>query len=191
MRILLVVSGVIVLVVTWLVTGRWLTQFTDSIWPLSLTRTNTSLVRFDNRVFQVEQVRLDTLTPETLPSGVTLEVDPSGIATLRYQGKAFRCGSARSVEKGDIAIVPDKNDRVVFATERSRLSWPTPLEMNFMTGSAPTWRRYLYCRLSWLKADGERLELVWRFRQGYFANDGWRPGTIESGSAGLWRIEIK
>jgi hypothetical protein len=59
-----------------------------------------------------------------------------------------------------------------------------------MTGSAPLWKRHVYCRLVWTKRSRARLEMLWRFEQGYFSDGGWRPAKIESGSAGLLRTSI-
>jgi hypothetical protein len=47
------------------------------------------------------------------------------------------------------------------------------LETNFMTGQTPSWRRHLYYRLSGKKASGARLDMLWRFEQGFDTVNGW------------------
>ena len=74
--------------------------------------------------------------------------------------------------------------------ERSMLSWPTPLEINFMSGHSPSWKRHLYYRLVWEKSDGGRLEMVWRYEQ-YFYED-WASGFMtRAGTTGLIHVDIR
>src|SRR5260370_856519 len=75
-----------------------------------------------------------------------------------------------------------------FALARRVLAWPTPLlQVNFMTGYVPSWQRNLYYRLSWAKASGARLDILWRLRQDYDAVNGWTGGRLTD----LIRIEIR
>src|SRR5436305_361678 len=79
-------------------------------------------------------------------------------------------------------------DTVSAALDRSLLAWPTPLfQVNFMTGYVPSWQRNLYYRLSWAKASGARLDILWRLRQDYDAVNGWTGGRLTD----LIRIEIR
>jgi hypothetical protein len=70
----------------------------------------------------------------------------------------------------------------------SVVSWPTPLDINRMGGRSPSWRRYLYCRLSWVKASGARLDMLWRYEQGYFSEGGW---GLANPPGGLVRVDIQ
>jgi hypothetical protein len=68
------------------------------------------------------------------------------------------------------------------------LSWPAPLfQVNFMTGYVPSWQRNLYYRLSWAKASGARLDILWRERQDYDGVNGWTGARLTE----LIRIEIR
>src|SRR5207248_922997 len=85
-----------------------------------------------------------------------------------------------------VAAAP--GDTVSAALDRSLLAWPTPLfQVNFMTGYVPSWQRNLYYRLSWAKASGARLDILWRLRQDYDGINGWTGGRLTD----LIRIEIR
>lgn len=180
--------------IVWLVAARSLSELIDRWHTVRLSETPVRAIRFDNGVVEVDGVRLDALTTGSMPSGLGAVLGAGGRVLLQYQGQAFPCGPGRSLASAsglpDLTVSPDSGDTVTFSREQSYLSWPTPLEMNFMTGSAASWRRHLYCRLVWRKRSGTRLEIVWRFTQGLFREDGWRPRTIEFGSAGLLRVRM-
>ena len=63
-------------------------------------------------------------------------------------------------------------------------------ELNFMTGRSPSWRRSCYYRLAWTKRSGQRLDLVWRYEQGFYAGSGWGSPSETGGATGLTRAEI-
>jgi hypothetical protein len=193
-RLTLILSVVAAGVIVWLLAARSLSLLLDQVHTSRITTAHVDQIRYDNGVIELAGVRLDTLTPETMPSGLTAVLSTSGRVLLLHGGRSFPCGPGSSVSAQpglpDITFSPDPGDTVVFTTERSHLSWPTPLAMNFMTGSAPSWKRHLYCRLMWTKRSHASLEILWRFEQGYYNPDGWRPQTIEHGSAGLLRVSI-
>ena len=86
------------------------------------------------------------------------------------------------------AFAPAPGDTVSAALDRSLLSWPAPLfQVNFMTGYVPSWQRNLYYRLSWAKASGARLDILWRERQDYDGVNGWTGARLGE----LIRIEIR
>ena len=85
------------------------------------------------------------------------------------------------------AYKPEPGDTVTAALDRSLFSWPAPYRTNFMTGYTPSWQRNLYYRLSWAKASGARLAILWRERQDYSDVDGWTGGRLTE----LIRIEIR
>lgn len=186
--------ALVVSAILWLVASRSVSMMMDRVHVTRLTEATVNEIRYDSGTIEVAGSRLDTLTTETLPSGLQLAVRPSGRALLKYEGKLFPCGTGKLLSTYpspiDVAISADLGDSVRFVTERSHLSWPTPFEMNFMTGYAPTWRRHSYCRLTWVKSSGARMEIVWRVRQGLFNQDGWRPAVVKDVSAGVLRITV-
>lgn len=82
-----------------------------------------------------------------------------------------------AAEPGDTASV---------TIDRSMLAWPTPFDLNFMTGQSPTWKRHVHYSLSWVKVSGARLDMFWVFEQGYDGVNLWRAPGFE----GLMRVEI-
>jgi hypothetical protein len=88
----------------------------------------------------------------------------------------------------DVLAQRGPHDEVTYTAERSLLSWPTPLAMNFMTGWSSSWRRHIYYRLVWKQHSGATLEMVWRYEQWYYRRQGWSSGTMTNGaSTGLIR----
>ncbi|HEU5238416.1 MAG TPA: hypothetical protein VFU37_14880 [Pyrinomonadaceae bacterium] len=111
-------------------------------------------------------------------------------------GKSFRFGPLLATTRDDVgrvvfAFAPDPEDKASFTIERSLFSWPTPFEVNFMTGGpVPSWRRHLTYRLLWQKRSGEQLEMVWCYRQDFMPSGGWKE-VWPSAVAGLVRVDIR
>jgi hypothetical protein len=84
------------------------------------------------------------------------------------------------------AFLAQGND-ISLTEEHSILIWPTPFEINFISGHSASYRRYTYYRLFAKKPTGQRLEMVWRYIQPYMAPDGWIGSQIGDGT-GLIRI---
>ena len=123
---------------------------------------------------------LDGPPPDYQPI-VKIAVDPSNRLIATAHGHSFVLGvlaGTRPYLDGTIPIyAAEPGDKASLTLERSLLSWPTPFETNWMTGYVHSWYRYFTYRLTWEKASGERLEMVWRFQQGYNNRDGWSgPG---------------
>ena len=86
----------------------------------------------------------------------------------------------------------------IIEIRRSVLSWPTPFEINFMTGHSPSWKRHLYYKLRWKKTTGATLDMIWRYEQFFYGqqlipgNGGWGSGFMtREGSTGLIQVTIK
>jgi hypothetical protein len=114
---------------------------------------------------------------------------------LSAGGDSLALGSRAGTLSGGNGPIPafaaEPGDTTSVTLERSWLSWPTPLDMNFMTGQTPSWRRHLYYHLSWKKASGACLDMLWRFEQGFDTVNGWgSPGTQE-GTTGLIWVDIR
>ncbi|HEY3440174.1 MAG TPA: hypothetical protein VGK29_05465 [Paludibaculum sp.] len=191
---LLLTLAAAALAVAWVLGARSLSLLLDRWQTLRLAGGPVDQIRYDNGVLALVGARLGLLTAETMPSGVSVTLGSDRRVTIGRAGQLFPCGPGHAVPAPgglpDFTFQPDPGDTVTFTHEQSHLSWPTPLEMNFMTGSAPSWRRHLYCRLIWTKRSRARLEMLWRLRQGYFGAEGWRPQRIEFGSAGLVQTNI-
>jgi hypothetical protein len=125
----------------------------------------------------------------------TLKVDADDKLVLSAGGHRLTLGSRAGTLSGGDGPIPafaaEPGDKTSVTLERSWLSWPTPFEANFMTGQTPSWRRHLYYRLSWKKASGARLDMLWRFEQRFDAVNGWgAPGTQERTTGLIW-VDIR
>ena len=102
-----------------------------------------------------------------------------------------RPSSTTNERSESLTAAPDKADDATVTLEHSRLSWPTPFELNFMTGVSPSWKRHTYQRLTWIKPNGPRLEMVWHYEQFYYRGSGWASPTMTvAGKTGLIRVDI-
>jgi hypothetical protein len=128
------------------------------------------------------------------PAVATATVDTDNRLALSTLGHSLVLGSqvgALSGADGPIAAyAAEPGDVASLTLERSWLSWPV-FELNFMTGRPPTWRRHLYYRLAWKKRSGARLDMLWRFEQGFYPADGWTAPGSRDGATGLVRAEIR
>src|SRR6266480_1656950 len=70
------------------------------------------------------------------PNIGTTKDNQLGLAT---GGKVFAFGPPRS-EAENLATVPPAGDDAFIRTRQSALSWPTPFDLNFMTGHSPSWK---------------------------------------------------
>jgi hypothetical protein len=117
-----------------------------------------------------------------------------GKLALAVGGKVFALGALPqgNDETSDVlAAVPDAGDTAELIAGHSRISWPTTFDLNFMTGSSPSWKRHAYQKLSWTKPNGSKLEMLWRYDQNYDPVNGWTsPTMIHDGDSGLVKIEI-
>ena len=135
---------------------------------------------------------LNTAVPPLDPPSVGSTKD--GKLGLAVGGKVFPLGSLPK-ENDDatdaLTAVPDAGDETRLSLGHSKLSWPTTFDLNFMTGSSPSWKRHAYQKLSWAKHNGSKLEMLWRYDQHYDAANGWTsPTMIREGESGLVKIEI-
>ena len=110
---------------------------------------------------------------------------------LAEGGKVFPFGPPQS-EAENLAAGPPEGDDAFIRIRRSALSWPTPFDLNFMTGHSPSWKRHIYYQVIWTKPSGANLEMLWRYEQYFYSGDGWTSGFMtREGSTGLIRVDIR
>jgi hypothetical protein len=114
---------------------------------------------------------------------------------LATSGRVFPFGPLTSTSENTaerLAIMPPPGDHAFIATRHSVLSWPTPLDLNFMTGHSPSWKRHIYQEIRWQKSSGAKLQMLWRYEQFFYPGNGWASGSMtREGSTGLIRVDIK
>jgi hypothetical protein len=109
---------------------------------------------------------------------------------LSFRGKVFAFGPL-SPKTDTLATAVPAEDAATILTQHSAIPWPNFFETNFMTGNSPKWKRNVYRTMRWKKPTGEKLEMVWRYEQFYYAQDHWVEALmIRPGATGLIRVEI-
>ncbi len=173
MTLRLVIAGAIVLVAilaAWVLAGRALISFLDRFGTVKEADLPVGDFGIDANEFLIGRHRWWL--------GKTLRVAPDSRqrVTVTWQGRTFTLGPVtRCYASPDphYEFTPDPDDRISFVKRRSRAAWPTPLEFSIMGGSVPSWRRRSYNRLSWRKASGARLDLLWRDEEDFYRGAGW------------------
>jgi hypothetical protein len=155
-----------VMMITAILFGRRVTLLAGSAW---------------GRPVEQRPVTSFTYSPHSLQAaGCVLEIN-SGLATriadgklqLIWQGRTFVLGPVKTEDPIESDVTPESGDEASLEVEHSLLSWPTPLEMNFMTGVSPSWKRYRYYNLVWKKYGGETMRATWRYEQWYYPSGSW------------------
>ena len=147
------------------------------------------LEEVESRRLRINGLWMSLDDPNDRPFPVALKLDSQRQVVVESANRSIVLGHLDESSGGDLR--PSGEDRVHFQTDRG-LSWPTPFEINFMTGHSPSWKRHLYYRLLWEKPSGARLELLWRYEQYYYDNDQWANGfMVRPGTTGLIRVDIR
>ena len=187
------IAVVIAFVAIWIFYGRQSSLFLDRFGTIEVTSTRINSIAYQGNgtggIFHVNDLELslnDRNGPA--PSIGTTKNDQLALAD---RGKVFAFGPVRT-EAENLATVPPAGDDASIEIRRSILNWPTPFEVNFMTGHSPSWKRHLYYRVSWKKSSGASLEMLWRYEQFFYPGNGWTSGFMtRKGSTGLIRVDIK
>ena len=189
----ILIAFIIAVLATWIFGGRQISLFLDRFGTIEMTSARINSLAYEGSgtggVLRVNDLGLslnDTNGPT--PSIGTTKNDQLGLAN---GGKVFAFGPARS-QAENLAVVPPAGDDAIIEIRRSILSWPTPFDLNFMTGHSPSWKRHLYYRLLWKKSSGAKLEILWRYEQYFYPVNGWASGFMtNAGSTGLIQVAIK
>ena len=122
----------------------------------------------------------------------TFEVNASGQMELFAGGRRFVLGARAGTVPGDDRPIPafaaEPGDTTSLVLETSLLGWPAPFTLagTYLSEAPTTWMRHLYYRLSWRKASGAQLVMVWRCEQGWERINGWHNFGVDE----LIRVEI-
>jgi hypothetical protein len=198
MRRILVTLGLLVLFLialsaTWIFAGRQLSLFVDRFGTIETASSRINSVVYEGSgtggVLRINDLAL-SLNDRNGPTP-NVGTTKNGQLGLADNGKVFAFGPPRS-EAENLASVPPQGDDAFVQIRRSILSWPTPFDFNFMTGHSPSWKRHLYYRILWKKPSGAKLEMLWRYEQYFYPDNGWASGFMtRQGSTGLVRLDIQ
>ena len=140
-------------------------------------------------MLRINDLPMSTAMPNYSPYPLQMKVDANRRFVVQSANHAIALGQVEGGGPG-LAIKPQSVDKAQFQIEHSILSWPTPLDINFMTGHSPSWKRHVYYRLVWDRPDGGRLEMFWRYEQYFYEN--WASGFMtRAGTTGLIRVDIR
>jgi len=198
MRKILITLAVLIAVViaflaTWIFYGRQISLLLDRFGTIEMTSARINSIAYQGNgtggILHINDFELslnDRNGPA--PSIGTTKNDQLALAD---RGKVFAFGPVRT-DGGNLATVPPAGDDASIEIRRSILNWPTPFEVNFMTGHSPSWKRHLYYRVRWKKPSGATLEMLWRYEQYFYPGNGWASGFMtRQGSTGLIQLDIK
>jgi hypothetical protein len=177
---------------TWIFGGRQISLSLDRFGTIEMTSARVNSIRYEGSgtggILYVNDLALSLNDKNgPAPNIGTTKNDQLGLAN---GGKVFAFGPARS-EAENLAVLPSASDEAVIEIRRSILSWPTPFDLNFMTGHSPLWKRHLYYRLLWKKPSGAKLEMLWRYEQYFYSGNGWASGFMtHQGFTGLIQVNI-
>lgn len=198
MRRILITLAILVVCIaavstTWILRGCQLSLFIDRFGTIETASARINSIAYEGSgtggLLHINDLALglnDKNGPT--PNIGTTKDNQLGLAT---GGKVFAFGLPRS-EAENLAAVPPAGDDASITVRRSALSWPTPFDLNFMTGHSPSWKRHRYYQLTWKKPSGANLEMLWRYEQYFYPGNGWGSGFMtREGSTGLIRVDIR
>ncbi len=203
MRLVLIGAGVVAaLALLWLPTARLISLLVDRAFTVAAGGAPASPIGWDGvdlrfpGAAQASSLTLEGPAP-AYTQVATVTVGPDDRLVLTIQGRSIVLGAPAGtmVDPGSTPPVSiptfaaEPGDVASLTLRHSWLSWPV-FELNFMTGRAPSWRRSWYDRLTWTKRSGQRLELLWRYEQGFYPGSGWGSPSETGGATGLIRAEL-
>ena len=184
---------VIAILAAWIFGGRQISLFLDRLGTIEVTSARINSIAYQGNgtggILHVNGLELG-LNDRNGPAP-SIGMTKNDHLALADRGKVFAFGPVRT-EAENLATVPPAGDDASIEIRRSILNWPTPFEVNFMTGHSPSWKRHLYYRVRWKKPSGANLEMLWRYEQYFYPGNGWASGFMtRQGSTGLIQLDIK
>ena len=198
MLLVIVVAGAATFAALWIFRGREISSFIDRYWTVETQSVPIQSIAYEGSgsggilICNGVSLSLNDVRPDLSLSVGSTKDNQLALAT---SSKVFPFGRLTSTSENTgerLATVPPLGDQAFLAIRHSVLSWPTPLDLNFMTGQSPSWKRHIYYEIRWKKSSGANLEMLWRYEQFLYQGDGWASGFMtRQGSTGLIRIEMK
>jgi hypothetical protein len=190
--------GAAALAALWIFRGHEISSFIDRYWTVETRSAPIQSIGYEGSgtggilIVNDVSLSLNDIRPDlSLSVGLTKDNQ----LALATGGKVFPFGRLTSTSENTgerLATVPPQGDQAFLAIHHSVLSWPTPLDVNFVTGQSPSWKRHIYYEIRWKKSSGANLEMRWRYEQFFYPGNGWASGFMtRQGSTGLIRIEMK
>jgi hypothetical protein len=197
-KILITIVVVIALAVTmsilWIFAGRQLSLFVDRFGTIETASIPIQSLTYEGSgtggTLLINDLRLSLSPADSHISSPNVGTTKDEQLALSFAGKVFAFGPTRS-GSDNLTIERPANDDASIIIRHSYLSWPTPFEVNFMSGHSPSWKRHLYYHIVWQKPAGTKLEMLWRYEQYFYPSDRWTTGMMtREGVTGLIRVDI-
>ena len=193
-KILSALLLVIALITLWLWRGRDLSMLFDQFTTIQASSRAIRTIAYDGSGtggrLRVDDVDLSLNAGELGGTQPSVGTTKDGEVALSFAGKVFAFGPPLTQDDKLAANVAN-GDTATIAFEHSAIPWRNFFEVNFMTGNSPKWKRNTYQKLIWQKTTGAKLQMVWRYEQFYYQNDGWTAALMtRPGASGLIRVEI-
>ena len=198
MLLVIVAAVAATLAALWIFRGREISSFIDRFWTVETQSAPIQSIAYEGSgtggILVINDVGLSL---NDLRSDLSFSVGSTkdNQLALATGGKVFPFGSLTSTSENTgerLVTVPPPGDQALIATRHSVLGWPTPLDLNFMTGHSPSWKRHIYQEIRWQKASGAKLQMLWHYEQFFYPDKGWASGSMtREGSTGLIRVDIK
>jgi hypothetical protein len=187
-----------VLAALWIFRGREISSFLDRYWTVETRSTPIQSIAYEGSgtggIFICDGV---SFSLNDVRPGLSLSIGSTkdNQLALASSGKVFPFGPLKSSASEDtsehLATTPPLGDRALVVRCHSFLSWPTPFEINLMTGHSPSWKRHIYQQIRWKKSSGANLEMIWRYEQFFYPGNGWSQSFMaRQGSTGVIRVDI-
>ncbi len=194
LKIAILIVTLAVLSLLWIFLARHVSLLIDRIATVKINSRSIDRLSYEGTesggTLKIDGLPLSTQGNHFKPFPLTFRADSQQRFVVVSDGKTFLLGPF-SGDEGNFQIVPQARDQVSLTVRRSVLSWPTPFDMNFMTGHSPSWKRHTYYQFLWQKPSRQQLKMIWRYEQYFYPGDGWTSAMMtREGSTGLIRAEI-
>ena len=190
--------GAAALAAVWIFRGRQISSFIDRYWTVETKSAPIQSIAYEGSgsggtlIIDGVSFSLNDVIPGLLLSIGSTKDNQLALAS---RGKVFPFGPLKPASEDNpehLATAPPPGDQAFVITRHSGLNWPTPFEMNLMTGQSPSWKRHVYYEILWKKSSGANLRMLWRYEQFFYPGNGWVAGPMtRQDSTGLIRLEIK
>ena len=194
-KVAIAVALLLAISILWIFGGRQFSLFLDRFGTVALISAPIRSISYEGNgsggILRVNDLALTLNSMNPLLRSLEIGTTKDDEVALSLSGQVFSFGERRASRRDELAVAPLLGDDASITMRRSAISWPTPFDLNFMTGHSPSWKRHLYYRLTWKKRNSAKLDMLWRYEQYFYSTDRWASGFMMcEGSTGLIGVDI-
>src|SRR5438445_10402411 len=185
---------IVMMSILWLWRGRDLSMLIDRFELIETSSRPIKTITYEGNgaggILHVDDLDLSLNEVELGTAQPSIGTTKDDQLALSFGGKVFPFGPTQSGTGSLVAATPS-GDVATISIQHSAISWPNFVDINFMTGKSPLWKRHIYQKLVWKKPTGAKLEILWRYEQYFYPEDRWTEAVMtRPGSTGLLRVNI-